>query len=123
MLCDHESAVASPSPTINDEILQMFIRLLFSHMVAETLVEDQAIDCPKTLASLSDNDIIAICEEIRGPGGLIGRRISDRGNQISVLVMISLKLAMFMFKMMECCSKPYNIYCVCNRSVLQYHHQ
>ena len=35
----------------------------------------------------------------------------------------NLRFAMSMFKMMECCSKPYNIECVGHRSVLKYQHQ
>ena len=34
-----------------------------------------------------------------------------------------MELDAFAFKTMECCSKPYNIYCIHKKSVLQYQHQ
>ena len=50
-------------------------------------------------------------------------KMPDGGNKISVLVAKNLKLAAFMFKIMECCSKAYDIRCVNNTSVLQYQHE
>ena len=92
-------------------------------MVAQKLVEDQGKDPPQTLASLSDEIISAICEVIRRPGGLVSGRTHERGKQISVLVVKNLKLAPFMFKMMEHCSNSYKIKHVNSRAVLAYQHQ
>ena len=75
---------------------------------------------PLTSASLSDEDISAICKVIIRPGGLVGKRMPDRRNQISVLVTKNLKLVTFMFKMMEHHSKPYNIFHVDIRALLSY---
>ena len=40
----------------------MFLKLLFSQMVAEKLVEDKGISSPQTLASLSKKDITVISD-------------------------------------------------------------
>ena len=45
------------------------------------------------------------------------------GNQISILVAKNLKLIVFMFKSMKCCSKAYDIKHVNGTSVLCYQHQ
>ena len=66
------------------------------------------------LASLSDEE---------RPGSLVGSRIPERGNQISVLAVKNLKLAAFVFKSMKCCSKPYGFECVNSRAVLEFQHQ
>ena len=50
-------------------------------------------------------------------------KILDRGNQISVLETKNLKLAIFMFKTMELCSKDYMIQDVNSTSVLHYPHE
>ena len=47
----------------------------------------------------------------------------ERGNQISVLAAKNLKLAEFMFKTMEHCSKDYRIQDVNSTSVLHFQHQ
>ena len=82
------------------------------------LVDDQGIDCPWNLAILSDKDIAAIHNVIRMFCGLVSRKTSDMGDQISVLMVKSLKLAVFMFKLMECCFKAYGIKHVNSTSVL-----
>ena len=76
----------------------MFLKLGFSQTVAQKLVEDQGIYSPCTLASPYNEDISAICKVIRRPGGLINRRIPDKGKQTSVLAARNIMLAMFMFK-------------------------
>ena len=110
VLTNYMSLTQSPPLTIKDEMQEMFLRWGFGQMVAQKLAEDQEIDSPHTLAAISDKDITAICEEIRKPGGLVNRRTLDMGNQISFLVTKNLKLATFLFKMMEHCSKLYNIF-------------
>ena len=50
-------------------------------------------------------------------------KMPDKGNQISVLMATNLKLAAFMFKTMECCSKAYDIKHVDSTSVLKYQYQ
>ena len=47
----------------------------------------------------------------------------DREKQISFLVAKNLKLAAFMFKMMEHCSWTYNMRLVGSTTVLEYQHQ
>ena len=101
MLGHHVPAIGSPPPTINDEMQMIFIRLSFSQPVAQKLLEDQWIDSPKTLASLSTEDISAIYDVIRRFGGLVNKRTPDRGDQTSVLATSNLKLAMFIFKIMK----------------------
>ena len=75
------------------------------------------------LASLYDEDTATICDVIRGPGGLVSSEMLDRRNQIPILVAKNLKLTAFMFKLMECCSKAYDIKHVNSTSVMQYQHQ
>ena len=91
-------------------------------MVDEKLVYDQRIDSPQILASLSDEDITIIWDVIRRPGGLVGNKMPDRGNQISFLAAKSMKLTAFMLKMLEHCSRAYNIKYVNSTSVLKYLH-
>ena len=55
-------------------------------MVAEKLVYDQGVDSPWILANLSDKNITVICDVIRRPGGLVGGKMPDRGNEIFALV-------------------------------------
>ena len=78
-------AAESLQPTTVKEMKEMFLRLGFSHTVAMKLVDDQGIDFPWTLASLSDKDIAAICNVIRRPHGLVSGKMPDRGDQISIL--------------------------------------
>ena len=101
--------------TINDDMQRMFLRLKSSSTVAQKLVEDQMTDSPRTLASRLDKDITVICDVIRSPVGLVEGRTPNRGYQISVLAMKYLKFAVFMFKSMENCTKPY----VNSRAVLE----
>ena len=79
-------AIESPPLTFNDEVQMAFVQLLFSQMVVEKLVQDQRVDFPRTLASLSYENITAICYIIRRPGGLVSRRMPDRENEIFVLL-------------------------------------
>ena len=116
-------ATSSPPPTIVEDMAEMFLRLGFSQALVLKLVDDQEIDFPWTLVSLSDGDITAICDVIHRPGGLMSGKTPDRGNQISVLTMKNLKLAAFMFKTMEHCSKDYRIHDINSTSVLWYQHQ
>ena len=44
---------------------------MFSQMVIEKLVQDQGADSTRTLASLSDGNIAAICDVMKRPGGLV----------------------------------------------------
>ena len=81
------------------------------------LVDDQGIDSPWILASLFDEDIATIYNVILRPGGIVSRKSSNRGNQISVLAAKNLKLVAFVFMTMECYSKDYKISCVTSISV------
>ena len=116
-------AVPSLTPTIFEEIEEMFLRLGFSPAVVLKLMEDLWIDSPWTIASLSDEDITTICDMIHRPGGLLSGKTLDRGNQISVLATKNLKHLAFMFKTMEHCSKDYRIQDINSTSVLHYQHQ
>ena len=87
------------------------------------LVSDQGKDSPWTLASLSDEDITAICNMIQRSCSLVSEKKLDRGNQISILAAKNLKLAAFMFKMMEHRSKSDDTRHVSSTSVLKYQHQ
>ena len=113
----------SPHPTIVKETEEMFLRLGFSQAVVLKLVEDQGIDSPWTLTSLSKEDIATICDMIHRSCGLVSGKTLDRGNQISVLAAKNLKPAAFMFKTMEHCSKNDTIQDVYSTSVLCYQHQ
>ena len=119
----HALAMPSPPPTAVEEMEEMFLRLGFSQAVVLKLMEDQGIVSPWILASLSDENITAIGDMIHRPGGLVGGKTLDRGNQISVLVTKNLKLMAFMFKTMEHCSKDYRIQDINSTSVLHYKHQ
>ena len=54
---------------------------------------------------------------------MVGGRTSDGANQISVLAAKNLKLTAYIFKLMEHCSKVYDIRCVNSTFVLQHQHQ
>ena len=66
-----------PTPNITDDMQMMFLRLGLSQMVAEKPVDDQGIDSPQTLNSLSDEDIGASHDVVIRPGGLVGGRMPD----------------------------------------------
>ena len=59
-----------------------------------------------------------ICNVISRPGDLVSGKLPDRGNQISVLEAKNIKLTVFMFKVIEHCSKAYDIQHVSSLSVL-----
>ena len=122
-LVRYTPAAKSPPPTIIKEMEEMFLRLGFNQIVDMKLVDDQRIDFPQTLASLSDEEIAAICNVIQESGMLVMWKMPDRGNEISVLAARYLKLVAFMFKTLEHCSKAYEIKHVKSISVLQYHYQ
>ena len=110
-------------PSIIKEMEKIFLDLGFNQVVAQKLVDDQEIDSSKTLTSLSDEDITAICDVIRRPGGLVGNKTPDRGNKISVLATNNLKLAGYIFKMMAHCSRTYNIRLFGSTTALKYQQQ
>ena len=116
-------AVPSLPPTKVKEMEEMFLSLRFSQAVVLKLVEYQGIDSPLTLASLSDDNITAICDVIYRPGGLVSRKTKGRGNQISVLAIKNLKLMAFMFKTMEYYSNAYRNQDINSTSELHYQHQ
>ena len=64
---------------------EMFLRLGFSQIVAMKLVDDQGIDSPWTLVSLSDENIAAIGNVIHRLVKLVSRKTPGRGDQNSVL--------------------------------------
>ena len=115
-------AMASPSlpSTIVKDMEEMFLRLEFSQAVALKLVDDQGIDSPWTLASISNEDITAIYDMICRLGGLVSGKTLDRGNQITVLATKNLKLMTLVFKTMEHCSKDYGVKEVNSTSMLHY---
>ena len=123
MLGRHSTAAESPPLTMNEEMKEIFSRLVFSKTVAQKPVEDQGIISPWILASLFDEDITTICDIIRRPEGLVNGRKLDKGNLISALVAKNLMLAAFMFKSMKNCSKAYDIRHVDSTSVLHYQHK
>ena len=125
MVLSVASTLAAPSltPTMVKEMEKMFLRLGFSQAVVLKLVDDQGIDSPSTLASLSDKDITAICNVICQPSGLLSGKTPVRGNQFSVLATKNPKLMAFMFKTMEHCSKDNKIQDVTSASVLSYQHE
>ena len=90
---------------------------------AEKLMEDQGMYSHEALASPSNDEITASCVMIGRPSSLFSGRTLNGGKTISILVVKNIKLAVFMFKTRECCSKPYDIYCVHSRSVLKYQFQ
>ena len=110
-------------PTIIKEMEEMILWLGFSQTVAMKLVDNQGKDSPWTPASLSDEDIVAICDVIHRHGGLVSGKTLDKGNQISVLATNNLKLTAFIFKTIKHGSKDYEIQCINSTSVLQYQHQ
>ena len=109
--------------TIIKQMEMIFLKLGFSQVVSDMLVYDQEIYSPLILASLSNEEIIMIYDVIRRPGGLVGHKTLDRGNQISVLAMKSMKLTAFMLMTLECCARAYDIKYVNSTFVLTYQHQ
>ena len=77
----HALAAESLPPTIIEEMEEMFLGLGFSETVAQKLVNDHVIDSPLTQASISDDNITAICVLIRKPGGLVSSKKLDRGTR------------------------------------------
>ena len=65
LLVSHAQATESPPPTILEEIEDMFLILASTQSVDTKLVDDQGIESPQSLASLSDKDIASICNVIR----------------------------------------------------------
>ena len=65
MLDNCWSAVKCIPLTVKNDILMMFIRLGFSQMAVEKLVDDQEIDSSITLANLSDENNATTCDVIR----------------------------------------------------------
>ena len=53
----------------------------------------------------------------------MGGNMPDMGNQIPILAAKNSKLAAFIFKLMDHCSKTCNISCVGSVTVLQFQHQ
>ena len=100
----------------------MFLKLRFTQVVAQKLMEGHWIDFPWMLASLFNEDITAIYV-IRRPCGLVGGRMPNRGNQISVQMAKKLKLTALMFKLVRHCFKPYDIKHINSRAELEYQHQ
>ena len=94
--------------TIIEQIKEMFLNLVFSQVVAEKLAYNQGIDSPRILPSLPDEDITMICNVIKITY-LVSSKMPDMGDQISVLVAKNMKLAEFMLKMLELCSRAYSI--------------
>ena len=121
MLYDCGPAIESPTLMIKDEMQVRFTRLLFSQTSTQELVEDQGADSPRALASLSDDNITAICDLIRKSGSIVSGKMTNMGNQIFTLAK-NLKLTMLMFKTIECCSKPYDVNHVNSRNMLAYQH-
>ena len=105
-------------PTVIEEMEEMFLRLGSSQTVGMKLVDDQGSSW--TPASLSDKDIASICNVTIRPGGLVSGKTPDSGNQISSLAAKNVKLSVFMFNIMEHCSKHDEIRCVNSTSTLQY---
>ena len=101
----------------------MFLRLWLILTVVQKLVEDHGIDFPQTPTGLSNEDITAFCDVIRMPGVLVGGRMPDSRNEISIWVVKNFKLAAIMFKSMEHCPKPFETKCVNSSAVLQCKHQ
>ena len=68
------------TPNVKQLMERMFLRLCFSQTVARKLKEDQGVDSPWTLASLSDKDIATIYDVICRFNGLVSGKTPDRGN-------------------------------------------
>ena len=83
---------------IRDEMQVIFIRLLFSQMMAEKLVLDQGMASLKTLVSLSDDNITVLFDITKWPVDVVSGRMIDRENEISIQAAKNLKLSWFMFK-------------------------
>ena len=78
--------------TIIKEMEEMLLRLGFSQTVAMKLVDDQVIESPWTLASLSDEDIVTTCDMIRRPGSLASGKMPEREWRTSSLQCSCLRL-------------------------------
>ena len=68
----------NPSLSVKNETQEMLLRLGLSQVVANKIVNDQEIDSPWTLVSLSDEDLTTIFDVIRRLGGLVVGRMPDR---------------------------------------------
>ena len=76
-------AMKSLPPTLSKK--QIFLRLGFSQTVTQKLMDDQWIDYPWTLASLSDEDIAAIFDMIKRTDDLVSSKTPNRGNLMFIL--------------------------------------
>ena len=77
MLGNWMASIECLSQYLENKMQIMFLRLFFSQMVAQKLVEDQGIDFPQTLASLSNESVSAIYKVIRRLGGSVSGKKSD----------------------------------------------
>ena len=68
-----------PATSYCQKMDKIFFRLESSQTVALKLMEDQGIDSPWILSSLSDKDMTTICNVIRRPGG--AARCQTRGTK------------------------------------------
>ena len=75
----------------------MYLQLGFSAKLAKLLVRKQGLDCPERLRALTDKNVDGICNVMRKPCSKNVNRMTERRQQVSVIVQENLKLAAFLF--------------------------
>ena len=76
---------------------QMYIRLGLTQEVADVIRVEQGIDSIDTLHTLNSDDIKALCDSVRKPGGLNATADGPNpGHQISAIFQKRLKQAVYL---------------------------
>ena len=57
------------------------------------LVREQGLDSPERLRFLTNKTVKYICNDVKKPGGKIADGMPDRGQLVSVISQVNLKLA------------------------------
>ena len=69
----------------------------FSSEAARLLIREQGLDSPERLRVFTDMNLDDICNVVRKPGNKNAEGTLDRGQQVSVIAKVNLKLAVFLF--------------------------
>ena len=75
----------------------MYLQLGFNSEAARLLIREQGLDSPERLEVLTDKNINDICNVMRKPGSKNADGTPNRGQQVSVIAYVNLKLADFLF--------------------------
>ena len=87
----------------------MYVQLGLSTKAAKLLDRVQGQDSPEKLKVLMDKNVDDICNVVRRPGGKNANGMPGRGQQVSVIALENLKLAVFLFHHSWRCTSDWEI--------------